>query len=124
MAKKTPFKKQQRDALGNVIHPTTFSSIDVNDHIRRWQHTYIFQYFDTERQDHWPYFDLFTDLDKELEIAKKRKDFKEVHLFQFPEKHTDRDIYYHNWLLQLFHTHFSEVFNLQAFRQGYGPDFN
>jgi hypothetical protein len=116
-------KNLPRNELGDLEFPSIHTPVQINDYIRRWQHTYIFQYYDNERQNYWPCFDLLDDRDKKLEQAKKQTDFAEVHLFKTPDTPTDNHIQHHNWQLELYIKYFNEVFNMRAYVDGFMPNF-
>jgi hypothetical protein len=94
-----------------------------------WRHTYIFKILDESIDfKHFHHvFDIWSI--EEYENAKSHKDFKEIMLFQHieDEPHNwdchNKQILFHNWLLNLYITFFKEVLDLDFADMGYMPSF-
>ncbi|MFH2140940.1 MAG: hypothetical protein ABIJ97_00855 [Bacteroidota bacterium] len=84
--------------------------------------TYVFHYYDVERDHYCPYFGLFGTNDNDIETAIQNPDFFERQLYWIPE-HPPFDFYikYHNWQLDMLVEFFKEVFEERAFKDGYMP---
>ena len=90
--------------------------------LRQSLNTYVFHYYDEQRQLYRPYFNLFHKHDEDIEKATHDPDFFERQLYWTPE-HPPFDFYihYHNWQLGLLVEFFKEVFEERAFIDGYMP---
>ena len=100
--------KVPRDELGDLEIKSDLSAAEMNDYLRRWQHTYVFHFFDETRQGYYPLFDLFDNKDEMLKKARLLPDFAEVNLFQTPEKPDAQDFDHHNQLLFFYTTYLYE----------------
>lgn len=115
----TKKEKLNRNHKGDV-------KIDVGkfdlDKFRAKQYTYVFHYYDDEKQHYFPYFNLFSPTDESFKSAKKDHNLTEVQLYRTPD-HPPYDFYicYNNWQLSLLVEHFKEVFEERAFLEGYMP---
>ena len=92
------------------------------DKFRLWQGTYVFHFYNEERNHHFPYFGLFSHDDEAYQNAIKDPDYAEVSLYHTPENPPfDFFIKYHNWQLSLLVIYFKEVFEEKSFLYGYHP---
>jgi hypothetical protein len=94
------------------------------DKFRKARFTYIFHYYNEERNYYFPCFGLFDIDDEEFEEASKDPDFFEKHLYQTPYNPPfDFDLYFnhHRWQLNLLIEYFKEVFEERAFIDGFHP---
>lgn len=112
--------EQQRDELGNVVFKLT---PEDRERIRRSQYTYVFRYYDEKKKHYFPHWGLFSSADAGMVEARKDPEFLEVELYAMPDKPPyGFFIRHHNGQLGLLVNFFKEVFEEQAFLEGYMPD--
>ncbi|WP_460692206.1 hypothetical protein [Mucilaginibacter puniceus] len=80
----------QRDQIGNMILPQTEIDWDSPE-FKFWEHCYVFQYFDCEKERFLPCFDIMRYEMDSVESARKHPDFMEVKLHHFPLEMIYRD---------------------------------
>ena len=109
----------QRDEKGDFIYK--LPRVDRQKE-RWWDHTHVCLYRDESRDTFLPYFGIAKYDDDALAKAKQTESFFQADLFYTPDTPPfDFFIGYHNWQLQLRVHYFKEVFEEQAFIQGYMP---
>jgi hypothetical protein len=97
-------------------------SDEDRERLRRSRYTYIFHYYDEKKEHYFPYFGLISSADRRLENARQDPDFFEKQLYWTPDEPPyDFFIWHHNRQLGMLVEFFKEVFEEQAFIEGYQP---
>ncbi|MBG6233500.1 hypothetical protein IWX76_000055 [Pedobacter sp. CAN_A7] len=110
-------KKEERNQKGDV----ELGKFDYAK-FRKSTYTYVFNYFDNEKQHFFPFFGQLSLSDERLKKAAGDPSYFEVELFRSPETPPyDFHIQHTNQQLGMLIDFFKEVFQEQSFAQGHMP---
>lgn len=113
-------KKEERNQKGDV----ELGKFDYAK-FRKSTYTYVFNFFDEEKQHFFPFLGLLSLSDERLKKAAGDPSYFEVELFRSPEKPPyDFHIQHTNQQLGMLIEFFKEVFQEQSFAQGPCPTIN